>query len=196
MKNILKTLCVASLVVIILAGCGTKKEAGNTNNDTTTKASKGNCTVFECVKKLSPDNTLEEVNNLIGFEGTVKQESDEKSTSKWKIYTWELTDDSSVEITIYENSKTINIASTYPKDAVKNSGVDLSKANDMKSRINESDGLMYDEVKELLGGVDGILIKRSSFSDTYIWSNSNGGNVTANFSPKTNKCTSFTGLIK
>lgn len=194
MKKFLSVICVLSLGVLLFAGCG--NNVANNKNEPTTQASKGKCSVFECVKNLSADNTLEQVNEIIGFEGVVIQESDENSTSKWKIYKWDLTDDTSIEVTVYESSKTISIASNYPKDLIKNKDVDLTKSSEIKSRINEEDGLMYDEVKEILGGVDGTLTKKSSYSNTYVWINENGGNITANFNPNTNRCTSFTGLIK
>ncbi|MBR6073191.1 MAG: hypothetical protein IKP76_02585 [Bacilli bacterium] len=192
MKNVLKTMCVLSLAVLLFAGCD-KKVNNNSNNGTTTVASKGNCTVFECLNKIEATNTIEEINGIIGFEGRVKEESAEDSSSKWKLYTWELTEDTSIEAKRYEDTKSIYLEAKYPNDLVKQDQVDLSKANDLKAKVNK--GAYYDEIKADLGNVDGILVKKDSYSKTYIWANKNGGKLTANFN-KDNKCTSFYALVK
>lgn len=194
MKNVLKTIGVLSLAVVLFAGCEKNINIAN-DQTTTTVASKGNCTVFECMGKIEATNTIAEINDIIGFEAKEKDKSTEDSTSKWVLYIWELTDNTSIEARYYETTKSLYLEANYPSDMIKNDKVDLSRANEMKSKINQEGGLMYDEAKSMLGDVDGVLVKKDSSSNTYIWANKNGGNVTAHFN-KSGKCTFFTGIIK
>ena len=182
MKNVLKTIGVLSLAVVLFAGCEKNINIAN-DQTTTTVASKGNCTVFECMGKIEATNTIAEINDIIGFEAKEKDKSTEDSTSKWVLYIWELTDNTSIEARYYETTKSLYLEANYPSDMIKNDKVDLSRANEMKSKINQE------------GDVDGVLVKKDSSSNTYIWANKNGGNVTAHFN-KSGKCTFFTGIIK
>ena len=62
----------ACLSLLIVTGC--EKDTNNDNvneNDqnNVTEATKGNCSAFECIKMIEPENTVEEINEIIGFEG-------------------------------------------------------------------------------------------------------------------------------
>ena len=192
MKNVLKTIGVLSLAILLFAGC--EKKINNSDKNATS-ASRGNCTLFECMGQIEATNTIAQINDVIGFEAKIKEESGADATSKWILYSWELTDNTSIEARHYENSDTVYLEAIYPRDLIKNEKVDLSQANDMKSKINQEGGLMYDEVKSMLGNVDGVLVKKDSYSNTYIWANTTGGSITAHFN-KDGKCTLFTGIIK
>lgn len=193
---VLVFMLVASLIV--LTGCGENSNNSNnsgSSNNSSEQKSKGNYDVFESIKKIDPNSTLEEINKIIGFEGTVKSESDANSTSKWKLYRWDLTDDTAIEARIYDETKYVYLEAIYPNKMIENSKVDFSKANEMKTKINEKDGLNYDQVVEMLGGVQGTLDKRDSTTDTYVWRNDKGGSLTFRFSTSTGKCTSFNGVL-
>ena len=84
----------------------------------------------------------------------------------------------------------------YPTDMIRSDKVDFSKVNtDMKKKINEKDGMTYDQVVEMLGGVQGTLDKKDSSTDTYVWANSQRGSITVRFSTSTGKVTSFNGVF-
>lgn len=195
-----KKILMALLVVIgcgtLLTGCGAKEENNGSGSEPKASAqkSKGKCDLFECMKKIENATSIEDVNEVIGFEG-VKQDGTSETTTK---YEWELTDDTSIEVSEYKSSSSTSITSitaNYEYDNIKNSKVDLTKLDELKSRINSTDGLYYDDVKEILGGVDGELESISSYSKKYVWVNENGGYVHASFNLK-NKLTFYSGIVK
>ena len=55
--------------------------------------------------------------------------------------------------------------------------------------------MTYDQVVEMLGGVQGTLDKKDSSTDTYVWANAQRGSLTVRFSTSTGKVTSFNGLL-
>ena len=59
-----------ALVLVLLTGCGQNK----TQPTVVDKPAKGNCKVFDCIKKLDTKNTLEDVNKVMGFEGEKERE--------------------------------------------------------------------------------------------------------------------------
>ena len=201
-KELIVGIVVAIIVAIAMAAFvmgGKGKKANNNEGQSskteTTQSSKGNYDVFESIKKLNVETTLEEINDVMGFEGEVKDESEETSSMKWKLYSWELTDDTSIEVRIYDDSDSVYINAYYPDEMIENKNVDFSKASEMKTKLNSEEGLTYQEVVELLGGVEGTLDEKDSSTETYSWCNTDGGSFTARFSPKTGKCTSFNGVF-
>lgn len=198
-KSILVISLVLMLVLslVLLTGCGENSEkTNNSGNAPQTQQSKGNYDVFEAIKKIETTTTFEDVNKLLGFEGTLKSESDANSTLSYKKYRWDLTDDTAIEVTIYDKDNSANIAAMYPSDMIKNEKVDFSKVNsEMKKKINEKDGMTYDQVVEMLGGVQGTLDKKTDRDEAYVWVNAQRGSLTVRFDTSTGKVTSFNGVF-
>lgn len=192
-KKILSLMVIVLLLsgMFILTGCDSDNSAGSASE----QESKGNYDVFESIKKIEPDATFEEINELMGFDGEVKSESDANSTISWKLYTWKLTDNTSIEVRIFDETNSDSISAYYPNDMIKNKKVDFSKSSEMKKKMNSKEGLKYDEVVEMLGGVEGTLDKKDSTTDTYVWVNADGGSLTVRFSRSNGKCTSFNGVF-
>jgi len=195
-----KRILVISLVLMlvlslgVLTGCG--NNSNNSGNAKQTQQSKGNYDVFEAIKKIETTTTFEDVNKLLGFEGTLKSQSDANSTYSWKLYRWDLTDDTAIEVRINEKDNSASIEAKYPTDMIRNGKVDFSKVNsEMKKKINEKDGMTYDQVVEMLGGVQGTLDKKDSSTNAYVWANDQRGSLTVRFSTSTGKVTSFNGLL-
>ena len=195
-----KRILVISLVLMlvlslgVLTGCG--NNSNNSGNAKQTQQSKGNYDVFEAIKKIETTTTFEDVNKLLGFEGTLKSQSDANSIYSWKLYRWDLTDDTAIEVIINEKDNSASIEAKYPTDMIRNGKVDFSKVNsEMKKKINEKDGMTYDQVVEMLGGVQGTLDKKDSSTNTYVWANDQRGSLTVRFSTSTGKVTSFNGLL-
>lgn len=185
------------LSLVVLTGCGENSNNSN-NSDNTQQAqkSKGNYDVFEAIKKIETKTTFEDVNKLLGFEGTLKSQSDANSTYTWKLYRWDLTDDTAIEVRITDKDNSASIEAKYPTDMIRNAKVDFSKVNsEMKKKVNEKDGMTYDQVVEMLGGVQGTLDKKDSSTDTYVWANTQRGSLTVRFSSSTGKVTSFNGIL-
>lgn len=195
-----KSIIVISLVVMlvsglfVLTGCGAN--SNNSGNAPQAQQSKGNYDVFEAIKKIETKTTFEDVNKLLGFEGTLKSQSDANATYSWKLYRWDLTDDTAIEVRITDKDNSASIEAKYPTDMIRNGKVDFSRVNsEMKKKINEKDGMTYDQVVEMLGGVQGTLDKKDSSTDTYVWANDQRGSLTVRFSTSTGKVTSFNGLF-
>ena len=96
----------ALLVVTMLAGLLTACGKGNEPKIET----KGKCNAFECIKKLSVTNTLEEINDTIGFNGEQTNESDYSTT-----YSWKLSDDSSIDASISKSDNAVSYKIYYPR---------------------------------------------------------------------------------
>lgn len=91
-KNII--LCISScFLLLVVVGCGKNQDDPIKNND----KGRGNCSVFECMEKLSVDNTLEEMNEVIGFEAELRDD-----TSNYKTYIWKLTEEISIEALFFK----------------------------------------------------------------------------------------------
>ena len=197
MKKSILVIGVALMLVlglVVLTGCN--DNSNNSGSATEQKQSKGNYDVFEAIKKIETTTTFEKINTLLGFEGTLKSQSDANSTYAWKLYRWDLTDDTAIEVRITEKDSSASIEAIYPTDKIRNGKVDFSKVNsEMKKKINEKDGMTYDQVVEFLGGVQGTLDKKDSSTNTYVWANDQRGSLTVRFSASTGKVTSFNGVF-
>ena len=184
-----------ALGLVVLTGCG-NDNSNNSGNAQQEQKSKGNYNVFEAIKKIETKTTFEQINTVLGFEGTLKSQSDANSTYAWKTYRWDLTDDTAIEVRITEKDSSASIEAIYPTDKIRNGKVDFSKVNsEMKKKINEKDGMTYDQVVEFLGGVQGTLDKKDSSTNTYVWANDQRGSLTVRFSASTGKVTSFNGIF-
>lgn len=184
MKKIL-TVVVLLIMVFAFAGCGTKTVVNPTGGKTEPKEKiKGNCKAYDCIKKLEITDTLEEVNKKMGFDGTLTNET-------YNIYKWEITSDSSIEVTFYSSGKS-TIKAEFNKEEVANSKVDLSQLTEMKTMVQKGE-MTYSKFKEMVGNVDGVLVEKSSFSNKYLWYNSKTKYVTGTFSLSSDKCTFLIG---
>ena len=90
MKKKILSFVLAGFIVLGLTGCGKPK-------------------VFKYMEKLEPSQSLEEMNKIIGFEGTLR--SDENS---YKIYEWKISEDTSISAQFMLNYKTATITANYP----------------------------------------------------------------------------------
>ncbi len=181
----MKKVCILSLLLasFILHGC-----SGEIKNDNkkALENTKGNCTILECMNKITPENTVQEINNIIGFEGELTDE-------KYNKYYWELSDDAGIEVSYYSGNKGTVVADVK-KELLQNKDVNFSRYDELKSKIN--DGITYDEFISYIGNEDGIIVEKSSLSTKYMWVDKDGNYLKASFSNSTNKCTVATGMIK
>ena len=185
MKNKILIGLLAIILIFTLTGCFNKSTTSN--NAASQKQIKGNCVALECIKKLSPENTVEDINKVIGFEGKL---TDEKN----KIYVWKIASDEKITASYYSSDKA-TIEASYNKDEIKNDKVDFSKYEEIQSALKSSTSLTYDEFCSKVNA-QGILYKISSYSNQYVWVNKNGEYLTGTFSKSTNKCTFVIGRIQ
>ena len=178
---------ILSLVLVFtLTGCLPKKTTVTGDRTAVKKQIKGNCAALECIKKLKPENTVEEINAVIGFEGKL---SDEKN----KIYVWEIASDEKITASYYSSDKA-TIEASYNKDELKNDKVDFSKYDEIQTALKSGSSLTYDEFCSKVND-QGHLYKISTYSNQYVWVNKNAEYLTGTFSTSTNKCTFVIGRI-
>lgn len=184
MKKRIYGLIVALLLVVTLTGCGNNSSNGSEVG--ANKNTKGNCNAIECIKKIKPENTVEEINSIIGFDGELTDE-------KYNKYYWELSENTGVEVTYY-SGKTGNISIDFDRDSLANNKVDFSRYNELQPKIKE--GISYNDFIAYIGNVEGTVIEKSSSSTKYVWVSSDGSYLNGTFSNRTNNCTFASGMIK
>lgn len=183
--GVLSLACITTLVT----GCDNPKTRKNVKENKTQKTEKKNkikakCSAIECIKKISVDNTVEEVNKIIGVDGVLTDE-------KYNFYEYDLGNDEKITLKFYSGSKS-TIVADFDKNDIANKKVNLSNMTDLKSKVKS--GITYDEFKAIIGNVDGVLIEKSSSTNRYMWVSTKGGYLRASFRNSDNKCTIFSGF--
>lgn len=195
MKKSKLLLCLLSfaLVITLVTGCDKKSDNGNNSKgkgETAEKSEskiKTKCDFYKCIDEIKPENTVEEVNKIIGIEGVLTDE-------KYNFYEYDFGNDKKITLKFYSSDKS-TIVIDYDKKDLKNNKVTLENLSDLKARIN--DGITYEEFKKEVGGVDGTLVEKSTLSNKYVWVTKNEGYVTASFSNSGSRkgmCTFFSGF--
>lgn len=174
MKKFLTILLCGAFILGATTGCTEQKDDLKKDTEVQEK-SKGKCEVKECISLLNPDMKLEEVNEVIGFEGE-KDETAEK-------YKWQLTSKTKIEVEFKD--KTASIKASYNKEELKNDKVKLSICYDITNNIKKKN-YTYEEMVEKLEGVEGNLESYSATSKMYSWVDKDGNTFRATFS-KSNK---------
>ena len=174
---IVTLLCMFSLFLV--TGCQSKNDS---SNDESSKL-KAKCSALECIKKIKVENTVEDVNKIVGVDGKL-------TDTEYNFYEYDLGNGETITLKYYAGNKATVIAS-YDKKKLANKNVDLSDLNSLKKKV--SSGITYDQFKKEIGGVDGTLIEKSESSNKYLWASKNGGYITAIFRNKDNKCSFFSG---
>lgn len=185
-KLLIGIMCLV-LGVTLVTGCGktnTKKNNEKTNTTTEEKSKlKAKCSAVECIKKIDIENTVEEVNKIIGVDGVL-------TDKEHNFYEYDLGNDEKITLKYYSGTKATVVAD-FNRDDVADKKVDLSNLTDLKSKV--SSGITYDEFKAEIGNTDGVLFEKSSISNRYMWVSTKGGYVKASFGVTSNKCTFFSG---
>ena len=167
MKRIVLTIVaiiLCGIMLISLTGCGT--DTNETTNDTVNNTTanqdevpKANYSIEECIKLIEPENTIEEMTEIIGFEP-------EKSEYTGK-YTWKFDSKNQIEVT--DVSDDIIIQATIDKSTIKNDSVDLSCYDELAEALGQGNTFSYEEIVDKVGGVEGTLAGKTADSKRYIW---------------------------
>lgn len=178
-------------LVFSLSGCGSKdndsnKDSKSNSSENSTESSKEDLKVFEYMDKIKPENTVEEINSIIGSDGELVDE-------KYNKYTWKITDDTTLTATYY-SAKTATITIDIDDDLLKDDKTDLSDSSNLKSEINSANGVKYEDMVSKFG-TNGYMVEKRSSGTSYMWVNKDGGYIKANFSNDSGKCTSFFGRV-
>ena len=178
-------------LVFSLSGCGSKdndsnKDSKSNSSENSTESSKEDLKVFEYMDKIKPENTVEEINSIIGSDGELVDE-------KYNKYTWKITDDTTLTATYY-SAKTATITIDIDDDLLKDDKTDLSDSSNLKSEINSANGVKYEDMVSKFG-TNGYMVEKRSSGTSYMWVNKDGGYIKANFLNGSGKCTSFFGRV-
>lgn len=137
---------------------------------------KGNCTVVECLQKIEVSNTVEEINEIIGFEPTESEYSGDKT---WKL-------DSKNWITLKSTGTSVILQATIDKESIKDEKITLPSQKELQELLNK--GITYEQLVEKIGG-EGTLSSKTKESVGYLWADKNGQRLGATINNKTKKCT-------
>lgn len=178
MKNKIFYAFLGFSIVTILTGCG--KETDYSERLET----KGKCVATECIKQIDITNTVEEINEIIGFEGELIDE-------EYNSYLWDLSENSELEATYYSSDEAY-ITIYVDEEVFKNDKVDFSKYEEIEELLDNGESLTYDEFVKKVGD-EGILVEKTPYSTEYLWVNSDGGYLNATFQNSSGKCSFVSG---
>lgn len=139
-------------------------DSDSTTNSAASTALAKCSSAADCIQNLdnAEGTTVEQYNQAIGFSGTV----DPDSSSYSKTYVWKFDNGDELKATFSSYGK-VDLEVDYEYSA-HTSNVDLNGYDTISDRIE--DGITYAELKAALGGVDGLLSRRSSYdTKEYLW---------------------------
>lgn len=164
---------------LCIIGCVTGCTSDEKNDDKPKEeVAKGNCVVTECIKQLDTSHTIEEINNIIGFEGTKSEYSEER--------TWELNSKNSITLKYAGDSPILQ--ATIDKETIKNESIKLPSSSELQTMLNNG-SFTYEQLVEKLNGIEGTLSSKTTKSVGYIWVDKYNRVLSATFNNESGKCT-------
>lgn len=179
-RRILVSLLIVGLFLLTACGSNTNKQ------NTSKKPEKGNCTALECIKKLTIDNSVDDINKVIGFKGKLTDEKENK-------YEWEIGKNDKI-IATYSTGDKATIEAKYSVDDIKNKKIDFSNYSEIQGLLKDGTSITYEDFNKKVNG-EGYLYYISPSNTKYVWVNGEGEYLNGNFSNSTKKCTFVTGRI-
>ncbi len=170
-RKIFMILLTCVLVLGMTTGCSEKKEEAPKDKEVEEKA-KGKCEVEECMNLIETNMTVEEVNEIIGFDG-------EKEEDK-EIYTWQLTEKTKIEVEYTDGQGTIT--ATMDKEKIKEDKLKMSICYGIQSSLRNGETFNYEEMVEKLEGIEGHLATKAPTFKRYIWVSKDSQTFGASFS--------------
>ena len=174
MKKILLSLITFFYVLCFVTGCTEEKLDEKSKDDV-----KGNCSIIECMKKIEATNTIEEINDIIGFESTTDAMIGSDPIWKFDSKNW-------ITFKNYGNDN-ITIQATIDKESIKNDNIKLPSSSDLQKDLNNG-SFTYEELAQKIGGA-GTLTSISKGSRIYTWVDKSGQRLGATFNSESGKCT-------
>ena len=179
MKKIICAIMIG-LSLICVTGCQEQKQEEKKEEEVV----KGNCSVTECIKLLKATDSIEKMNEVIGFEAEKSEYSDE--------YKWQITKKTS--LTAKKSGENYILQTTMNKDEIASDKVDFGVYNELKELLDSGVSFTYEEAVQKLNGVEGILDSKTSTSDGYMWVDKHNKVFRATFSDTINKKCSIMSL--
>ncbi len=160
-------------LLVMLTGCSNGSSGGGA----------GSKDFFDLINQIEVGDSLEKINEVIGSEGEVRSDN--------ATYTWE---NFSAVFRVDDTSAALSVSLLYDNKDVENSKVKIKDLDALKAKVSE--GIFYNDFKEYVGGVDGVLVSKNSSTNGFVWRNPNGSVVDASFRVEDNMCNSFVGSGK
>ncbi len=174
LKNLMLGFISVLCVLCFITGCS--KEESDENNKEKVKA---NCSVVECMKKIEVTNTVEEINDIIGFESTIDAMIGSDPVWKFDSKNW-------ISFKNFGNND-ITIQATIDKESLKNDNIKLPLSSELQTDLNNG-SFTYEEFVKKVGG-EGTLTSISKGSRNYTWVDKTGQRLSATFNNESGKCT-------
>lgn len=184
MKKKIFSILLGIVLLGSLTGCG-NNSTSNSNGSSKEKI-KGNCAAVECIKQIEPENTVEDINKIIGFAGELIDE-------KYNIYYWRISENTGLKVAYY-SSQNGQISIDYVRDSLANDKVDFSRYNELQQKLKE--GISYNDFISYIGNAQGTITEKTSTSIKYIWVSKDGSYLNGSFSKSSGNCTLVNGIIK
>lgn len=175
LKRMLAYAVISLCVIECLTGCASDKKTEENQKE---EVVQGNCVVTECIKQIDTSNSIEEINTILGFEGTKSDYSEE--------YTWKLSDKNWITLKYAGDSPILQ--ATIDKETIKNETIKFPSSTELKEMLNNG-SFTYEELVDKLGGIEGTLSSKTTSSVGYIWVNKHNQVLSATFNNKSGKCT-------
>lgn len=168
---------VAGFILVILAltitGCTEEKMDEKKEEEI-----KANCSIVECMKQIEATNSIEEINDIIGFSSTTDAMIGSDPIWKFDSKNW-------ISYKKYSDDD-ITIQATIDKESIKDDKITLPSQSELQQLLNE--GITYEGLVEKLGG-EGHLSSKSSKSTSYTWVDKSGRRMGATINNESGKCT-------
>ena len=172
----MKTVRLYLMVVLLLILSGCHNEETLDIND--------NCDVTNCLQVIDWNNTVSEINDIVGVDG-------ELIDTTYNEYHWKISDDFS----IYVDFTNKEVREEFNDEMLANKKVDFAKYEEIKYLVDEADSLTYEEMVEMLNGISGALIKKSTDFLEYRWVDDSGDYLQATFSQDSGKCVRIVATV-
>ena len=171
----MKKLVLCLSIILLLTGCNSTKK------DIKKEKSKGKCKITECINLIGINDNLEKVNEIIGFEGTKKDET----------YTWKL---SSTEKVIIEFNDTNTIKIKLLDETIKKTKTSFKKYESLEKKLKDGETLTIEDLNKAFKS-KGVLIEKTSTKEIYKWVDKEDSYLEATINATNGKCYRINGMI-
>ena len=164
---------VTLIVLLIMTGCSSY---GSSNT--------ARCHAIDCIKQISADNSVEDINRIIGVDGELVDEEN-------NVYAWTIKEDELVKVTMKDDAYRVSL--DIDRNTLADAKVDFSNYSELQTKIVE--GISYEDFITYIGNVEGTVTEKTKLSTKYTWVSTDGNYLSATFSNVSNKCTFASGKI-
>ena len=174
MKKITKIL-LCLWIILLLTGCNSPKKVVKKEK------SKGKCKITECINLIGLKDNLEKVNEIVGIEGTKKEDT----------YSWKLSSTEKIEV-IFGDTNTIKIK--LLDESIKNKKTSFKKYETLEKKLKDGEKVTIDDLNKEFKS-KGVLIEKTSIKEVYRWVDKEDSYLEATINTTNGKCYRITGMV-